>query len=271
MENVCKFNPLRASDVCCVNFVLERSEGRARLQEAENHFMILVTEGKGSFLRDGDEREVKRGDMLFVVKGERFAIRCIELFEYMYVDFYGRRADELLLRMKITEGGVVEGMEKLIPFWQECHARAQRGNIDLLCEAVLLYSLAELPIPDEVGRGGIHNEMATLAAKHFTDPDFSLSTLAERMGYSSKHLSSAFKSKRGIGFSEHLRNLRVKHAVFLIEEGIVSVKSVALLSGYRDPLYFSKVFAAEMGVSPKAYIKAVEERERGESTKDEKQ
>ena len=39
-----------------------------------------------------------------------------------------------------------------------------------------------------------------------------------------------------------------------MEEGLVSVKNIALLSGFRDPLYFSKVFAETEGISPKNYI-----------------
>jgi AraC-like DNA-binding protein len=44
-----------------------------------------------------------------------------------------------------------------------------------------------------------------------------------------------------------------------MEQGVVSVKNVSLLSGFRDALYFSKVFTTEEGISPKAYIKQVEE------------
>jgi AraC-like DNA-binding protein len=47
-----------------------------------------------------------------------------------------------------------------------------------------------------------------------------------------------------------------------MEEGVTSVKNVAILSGFRDPLYFSKVFAGSVGMSPKAYIQSIEERKK---------
>ena len=56
-----------------------------------------------------------------------------------------------------------------------------------------------------------------------------------------------------MGFSEYLRLVRVKHAVMLIENGVTSVKNVASLSGFSDPLYFSKVFTESVGVSPSEY------------------
>ena len=59
----------------------------------------------------------------------------------------------------------------------------------------------------------------------------------------------------GLGYSEHLRNMRIKYAVSLLEHGIDSVKNVALLSGFSDPLYFSSVFKKTVGVSPRDYKK----------------
>ena len=54
---------------------------------------------------------------------------------------------------------------------------------------------------------------------------------------------------------QYLREIRIRHAVFLMEQGVVSVNNVALLSGFGDALYFSKVFSDVMEISPKIYIK----------------
>ena len=59
----------------------------------------------------------------------------------------------------------------------------------------------------------------------------------------------------GVGYTEYLRTYRIKYAVSLFEHGIDSVKNVALLSGFTDPLYFSTVFKKHIGSSPKNYIK----------------
>ena len=61
--------------------------------------------------------------------------------------------------------------------------------------------------------------------------------------------------KMGMSFSEYLRTVRIKHAVMLFEHGLDSVKNVALLSGFSDPLYFSSVFKSEVGISPSEYRK----------------
>jgi AraC-like DNA-binding protein len=63
----------------------------------------------------------------------------------------------------------------------------------------------------------------------------------------------------GVLYSVYLRSLRLKHAVLLMDHGIDSVKNVALLSGFNDPLYFSTVFRNSTGISPKEYMAKVQE------------
>jgi transcriptional regulator GlxA family with amidase domain len=55
-------------------------------------------------------------------------------------------------------------------------------------------------------------------------------------------------------FSDYVKNIRIRHAVFLIEQGVRVVKNVALLSGFSDPLYFSGCFRKIVGMSPTEYI-----------------
>ena len=121
----------------------------------------------------------------------------------------------------------------------------------------MLYSLAKLK-PKKTEQSDAVGLMITLTQERFTDPSLSLSTLADAIGYDSKYVSSLFKRRTGIAYTHFLRDLRIKHAVFLMEEGVANVKNVALLSGFEDPLYFSKVFTASEGISPKVYIQNIE-------------
>ena len=92
-----------------------------------------------------------------------------------------------------------------------------------------------------------------ISEKSFTDPDLSIATLAEKLGYNAKYLSHVFREKAGVRYSEYLRSLRIKYAVSLFDHGIDSVKNVAVLSGFSDAMYFSTVFKESVGVSPKEY------------------
>ena len=97
--------------------------------------------------------------------------------------------------------------------------------------------------------------MLEIAKQSFTDAEFSISTVAEELNYNPKYLSHFFKKKMGITYSEYLRTLRIQYAASLFDHGIDSVKNIAFLSGYTDPLYFSSVFKKVTGLSPKEYMK----------------
>ena len=101
--------------------------------------------------------------------------------------------------------------------------------------------------------------MVAITQNNFTLSELSISKIADELGYDAKYLSSLFKKKQGIPYTQYLRDLRIKRSIFLMEQGLVSVKNIAALSGFSDALYFSKVFASVEGIPPTEYIARLEE------------
>ena len=99
-----------------------------------------------------------------------------------------------------------------------------------------------------------------MTEQNFVDSSLSISSIANELSYNPKYLSHLFKEKMGMRYSEYLRMLRVKYAVTLFDRGLDSVKNIAYLSGFDDPLYFSTVFKKVVGVSPKEYKEKEKER-----------
>ncbi len=262
-NNVCKFNFNRSSDLICLNFIREANNNQSQKKIATENSISLVMSGSGIFTLNGEDRSIEKGCLFFVLEGDEFSVSSSELLEYSYINFHGRRAEELMQRFEIVErNNLFYGYDSLIPYWTECQDIADDGNIDVLCESVLLYSLARLA-PAKKERNNVISDVISITQKNYTDPNLSISAIADELGYDAKYLSSLFKKKKGIAYTAYLRELRIKHAVFLIEQGVVSVKNVAILSGFGDPLYFSKIFTASEGLSPKDYIKRLEiEREK---------
>ena len=74
-------------------------------------------------------------------------------------------------------------------------------------------------------------------------------------GYNANYISNLFKKNYNITLNKFIINTRIEKAkeIFLKDKNS-SIKSVANEVGFNDPLYFSKVFKAEVGVSPKVFI-----------------
>ena len=260
-NNVCKFNFNRSSDLICLNFIREKKDGQKKEKISEHYAVNIVINGSGIYKKNGEEYEIKRGDLFFICEGDCFSVRSTDSLDYSYICYHGRRADEFAIRFGLDKNNsVFEGHEDLIPFWKESQELADEENIDVLCESVLLYSIARLKSAKKE-RNDVVSQIVTLTQKNFTGSDLSISLIAAELGYDPKYLSSVFKKKRGISYTKYLRDLRIRHAIFLMEQGVVSVKNVAILSGFGDALYFSKIFTACIGISPKSYIQKVSEEE----------
>ena len=56
-------------------------------------------------------------------------------------------------------------------------------------------------------------------------------------------------------FHSFLRNVRIERAKEIMERNPqMFIKDVAMMTGYRDQFYFSRIFRAVTGISPSEYI-----------------
>ena len=258
-KNICKFTVLTQAhslEIRC--FVLETDQAvMAQRAQLTSNRAYLFTQGEGELHADGGVTFFRPGMLIFGFEHEWVGILPREYCEYMYIDFGGLRAQELLLRFGIdVRNRAFSGMEGMIPMWVESLLRASKDTVDLAAESMLLFSLSRLSDGRRM-RGELIHQILLLIDERFAETGFTVTTLAENLGYSPKYISSVIKQKTGTGFSEYLQKRRISYAVSLFDHGLDSVKNVAFLSGYADPLYFSTAFKKHTGVSPREYCSRV--------------
>ncbi len=84
---------------------------------------------------------------------------------------------------------------------------------------------------------------------HYTDP-ISIHDLADLVGLNHVYLGNLFKQSTKMTFRQYLTSIRLNHAENMLRKGEYNVNEVALMCGYTDIFYFSKVFKENRGVSP---------------------
>lgn len=254
-KNICKFIPESSADkIETHSFILESNpETMQTPHQLEYNLIILVKQGSGTFDFDGSTIYFCPGTIVFGFSGETFFASPDSMCEYMYIQFSGIRSETLFRRFGINKNNRhFPKCDGLIPLWHESLSRASKENIDLASESVLLYTFSRFSgISAE--KSDLINKIIEFSEQHFTNSELSLSAVAEHLSYNPKYVSHIFKEKMGVGYSEYLRNLRIKYAISLLDHGIDSIKNVALLSGFSDPLYFSSVFKKTVGKSPNEY------------------
>lgn len=256
-DNICKFISCQCTDkLTTTNFVYECNlEKNGEVQTNPNNIMYLVISGKGTLYTGLFEKTLCPGMLFFTFANESFRIDNTDELHIMYITFNGDRSGTLFNRFKISAANrIFEGYESLISFWQNCISKANEKNLDLISESVLSYTFSQLYLVHEDEGRYLMGDIIKYIDENFTKSDFSLTTLAKELGYNSKYLSHIFSQNADMTFSQYVKNLRINHAIFLMEQGITSIKNVSFLSGYRDPLYFSNVFKKTVGISPTEYI-----------------
>lgn len=90
--------------------------------------------------------------------------------------------------------------------------------------------------------------------EHFLEKH-SLTDLAETLAFSPNYLGRLFKTQIGCTYNDYLNTLRLKYACSLLLSSKMSVKEIALFSGYSSVEYFMYIFKKRMNITPIEYRK----------------
>lgn len=257
-DNICKFISDQSKEsLKTTAFVLETDLNRISNEKVlKDNALHIVISGRGTLVTDAVKKQLKPGYVFFTFADGSYKVEDAKDMAYMYINFSGSRSDELFKRFGITPSSCVfEGHEGLLSLWQSAIVMANTKNSDLISEGVLLYTLGEMTPFEKNKEQELMGAVLKYVQNNFSDCELSLARLAQKLGYNEKYLSRIFKDDMKVNFSAYLTNLRIQHAIFLIEQGVTAVKNIAILSGYKDPFYFSKVFKAVVGKSPREYMK----------------
>lgn len=89
--------------------------------------------------------------------------------------------------------------------------------------------------------------------QNYTDP-IALSEVASRAFVSSSHLSYLFRQHLALRFKNLLCELRIRHALMMIDENPAAlITEISLYSGFFDLSHFEKMFRRYTSMSPREY------------------
>lgn len=88
------------------------------------------------------------------------------------------------------------------------------------------------------------------------DEELSLRRLADHFQKNASALSNTFSKETGQTLTKFIHQTRIQESIRLFNTTDLSVSEVAIIVGYQDFSYFSKVFSKNVGCSPRAYKSA---------------
>ena len=98
-------------------------------------------------------------------------------------------------------------------------------------------------------------EITEAIEQHMIDSDFNVTTLQETIGIGGKQLYRKLKAMTGMTPVEYIRDMRMKKAALMLNEGKFSVSEVMYTVGFSNSSYFSKCFSKAFGMTPTEYMR----------------
>ncbi|MBR3942588.1 MAG: helix-turn-helix domain-containing protein [Clostridia bacterium] len=129
--------------------------------------------------------------------------------------------------------------------------------VSKLCVAFIHFILQYISVTDNISASV--NRIIYAIENSFRDSNIDLCCLLQKSGYAKDYIRAHFKKITGKTPNAFLTDIRIKHAVFLIDvySNTLSLQQIAEQCGYTDYVYFSKKFKSVLGFSPKEYKNTV--------------
>ena len=236
-----------------VESVTVRKNGR------KDYHIVLVCKGKVKVVYHDSSFILTEGNMFFYEPGTPQYYAFSKDSSTYWVHFSGTAVPNVLSTICLDygvyqqkfSGRVTEQFRLLIRKFGLPRYRNDLYGMLLTLLAFLSDEIAERAVLED-------DEIIWKIASYINDcynQKINLKELAGLSGYSSSRFSHLFFKVTGTSPIAYQRNIQLQHASELLIDSFDSIKSIALICGFEDSLYFSKVFKKKFGLSPSEYRK----------------
>lgn len=236
-----------------------------RPAEVDYAVLIVMTYGKCVYWINGEKLLLEKGDFMFIAPGAAYYGKSVPtvFHEQFVLTFTIEKAvlegplSGSLPFIKSNAGCYDMVMERLRTVWGEWqeglpYVRLRAAALTL--EALALWS-RELVRGEQTTVSQQHvDRMKAYLQDHYRGK-VTKDHLGEFIGRSPNHAATLFRQVTGQTISEYVHSLRMRTAVYMLTESLLTVSEISDYLGYSDVTYFQRVFKRSLGHSPSAYLK----------------
>ncbi len=227
--------------------------------------LLYVAKGSGIFHEDGQMTAVPQGNIVIFHPGEtqQYAYQYQDKPEIYWIHFTGRNAGELLEKAGLSGQRVyfigfqdkcIECFEKIIFELQLKPPLYEQLSAAVFMELLAYMGRKRLEADNAGTQTRDANIQKVLESLHTQSGlQWNITDLAKQCNLSPNRFMHKFKAQVGMPAMEYLAKIRIEKAKGLLLNSALSIKEISNIVGYENPLYFSRLFSKQEGVSPKAF------------------
>lgn len=231
------------------------------------YLIHYILKGKGIYKTDGKIFRLKEGDAFLIRPNTLIYYEADkhEPWTYTWIGMQGIKVEQYLKRTSLlTTPFFHYGHDDRVRLCHEkmFEANQLKKNRDLMMNCIMyeyLFLLAsKFPneqISSQEKQTSYVEEALRYIESHY-DEDIGIQEIAQFLNLDRSYLYRLFKSTTNLSLQEYLLDFRIRRACFLLQETNLPINSIARSVGYRDSLYFSRLFKKRKKCTPSTYRKS---------------
>ncbi len=234
--------------------------------------LLYIASGKAHFFFHGVEQIVSAGNMVIYRPKEeqRYYYYGVDHTEVFWVHFTGKDVKNILRKYGIDDymhiihtGTALEYKYLFLQMIQElklCRVDYEDLLVNHLQHLLIRVHRAITAKPH--GKSLTHMREIDAAVRYFHEnyhTEININEYAASHHMSVSWFIRGFKEYTNSTPTQYILSLRISNAQTLLENTDYNVTEIAEIVGYDNPLYFSRLFKKQVGVSPSDFRKALRE------------
>lgn len=225
--------------------------------------MLYIINGCGYFQIEGQERKIEKGNIIIFPPHipQIYYYKLEESPEIYWIHFSGNQVTSYLNQLEPKLGVYYAGIHiELIQLFEDIIKELQLKSpfyIQLCISYIMELFIkikreSNLKIQSSTKQDSLLAPFLAWVHVNYKE-EISIASFAHALHVSESYFIRRFKANTGKTPMQYFISIRMTHACELLLNTSMSVSETAVMVGYDNPLYFSRLFKKTVGVSPKNY------------------
>ena len=228
-----------------------------------DYYLLYVIKGNLIFENNGEEMLCTSGSFVLYPPRFRYIYRHTDdkELDYVWIHFTGSDVPHILKKYGLEmfptvnvikhDEGIYSRFRNLFNGFIK-QDRFRDDELSVLLQRLLI-SLGRRLSDD--GENSLQRKNSVTFINSHYNREIRIPELAKMESLSVSRYNSVFRKIYGTSPVEYITRMRISSACELLGGTDLSIKEIALITGYSDPHFFSRVFKANVGISPSEYRK----------------
>ncbi len=229
-------------------------------QNCHSYHLHYILKGEGTLRYCGNAVKLKKNDMFLLYPGYEYyyATDNENPWEYIWVEFLGHSADNIIKQTEFTEAYPYCHVEKDLSCYLK-NMLKHKGPLEADRYSMLGYLylfLSKLMVSPANKDEEMLEKILDYIKNHYSE-SITLDKLSRALKMSRDTLHRIFKNRMNTTLSSYMVRYRVHESLYLLSNTNFTISKISNMVGFYDQFHYSNAFKKLMNMTPSQYRKNI--------------